>query len=150
MPIYVNKTEITDDEIFKEMQFHPAENREAARDEAAKALIVRELLRQRALEQGILKSDASAEALDEGITSLIQTEVTAPEATTEVCRTYYDQNIERFRADKGAALPLPFKEVEPRIRDYLHTRSIRHGIQSYILDLAGSAKIAGFDLAATL
>ncbi|NVJ96653.1 MAG: hypothetical protein HWE25_00785 [Alphaproteobacteria bacterium] len=150
MPIYVNKTEITDDEVFKEMQFHPAANREAARDEAAKALLIRELLRQEAVTLGFLAEGADEEALDEGISALIQAEVTAPEATEEICRHYYDQNIERFRADAGAKLPLPFAEVENRIRDYLHTRSIRHGIQSYILDLAGKAKVAGFDLAAAL
>ncbi len=150
MPIFVNKTEITDDEVFQEMQFHPAASREAARDEAAKALLIRELLRQRACEKGLLVADAQGEALDEGITALIQNEVSAPEATTDICRHYYDQNIERFRADPDARLPLPFEEVEPRIRDYLQTRSIRHGIQSYILDLAGRAKIAGFDLAAAL
>jgi len=150
MPIFVNKTEITDDDVFKEMQFHPAATREAARDEAAKALLIRELLRQEALEKGFLAKDAEEEALDAGIMKLIQSEVTAPEATPEVCRHYYDHNIERFSAGEGAKMPLPFSEVEPRIRDYLHTRSIRHGIQSYILDLAGRAKIAGFDLAAAL
>ncbi|MFC4347155.1 hypothetical protein ACFO5Q_04795 [Kordiimonas lipolytica] len=150
MPIFVNKTEITDDDVFKEMQFHPAATREAARDEAAKALLIRELLRQEAQEKGFLAKDAEEEALDAGIMKLIQSEVTAPEATPEVCRHYYDHNIERFSAGEGAKMPLPFSEVEPRIRDYLHTRSIRHGIQSYILDLAGRAKIAGFDLAAAL
>lgn len=150
MPMFVNKTEISDDDVFKEMQFHPAPTREAARDEAAKALLVRELLRQEALKKGFLAEDAKEEAFDAGIMKLIQAEVTAPEATPEVCRHYYDHNIERFRAGEGAKMPLPFSEVEPRIRDYLHTRSMRHGIQSYILDLAGRAKIAGFDLAAAL
>lgn len=150
MPIFVNKTEISDDDVFKEMQFHPAPNREAARDEAAKALLIRELLRQEAIEKGFLEEDATEEAFDAGIMKLIQAEVTAPEATPEVCRHYYDQNIERFSAADGAKMPLPFGEVEARIRDYLHTRSIRHGIQSYILDLAGRAKVAGFDLAAAL
>jgi len=148
--MFVNKTEISDDEVFKEMQFHPAPSREAARDEAAKALLVRELLRQEALKKGFLTEEDTEEAFDAGIMKLIQEEVTAPEATAEVCRHYYDHNIERFRAGEGVKMPLPFAEVEPRIRDYLHTRSMRHGIQSYILDLAGRAKIAGFDLAAAL
>jgi len=150
MPIYVNNTEITDADVYQEMQFHPAASREAAMDDAARALVIRELLRQAALKKGFLTDGADEQAQDSAITKLIEVEVTAPEATGDVCRRYYDQNIDRFRADEGAKVPLPFEEVEPRIRDYLHTRSVRHGIQSYILDLAGGAQIAGFDLAATL
>lgn len=150
MPIYVNKTEISDDAVFKEMQYHPASSREAARDEAAKALLVKELLRQEAVEKGLLDEGADAEAIDSAALKLIEQEVSSPEADEAACRRYYDHNIERFRAADGASLPLPFEQVEGRIREYLHTRSIRHGIQSYILDLARKAKIAGFDLAASL
>lgn len=150
MPIYVNKTEISDDAVFKEMQYHPAPSREAARDEAAKALLVKELLRQEAVEKGLLDEGADAEAIDCAALKLVEQEVSSPEADASACRRYYDHNIERFRAADGAALPLPFEQVEGRIREYLHTRSIRHGIQSYILDLARKAKIAGFDLAASL
>lgn len=150
MPIYVNKTEITDADVFRETQYHPAASREAAVDEAARALVIRELLKQAAEEKGMLASDADEEACDEAISQLITTEVTAPHATEEVCRHYYDLNIEHFAAAPGCKMPLPFEKVETRIRDYLHTKSIRHGIQSYILDLARRARIAGFDLAAAL
>lgn len=150
MPLYVNKTEITDDQVFAEMQFHPAENREAARDEAAKSLLIRELLRQEAIEKGFLAGGASEDETEKALLKLVETEVSTPEATTEACRRYYDQNIERFALSEGAQAPQAFEAVEPRIKDYLHTRSVRHGIQSYILDLAGKAKIAGFDLAAAL
>tara|TARA_B100001939_G_scaffold250728_2_gene217687 strand:+ start:12777 stop:13229 length:453 start_codon:yes stop_codon:yes gene_type:complete len=150
MPIYVNEVEITDDEVFREMQFHPAPTQEKARDEAARALLIRELLRQEAVEQGFLEPQAAADAVDSGIMRLVENMVTTPEATTEACRRYYDQNIDRFTAENGDGAPLPFEDVENRIRDYLHVRSIRHGIQSYILDLAHRAQIAGFDLAASL
>jgi hypothetical protein len=150
MPIYVNKTEISDDAVFKEMQYHPAASREAARDEAAKALLVKELLRQEAVEKGLLDEQADAEAIDSAALKLIEQEVSSPEADETACRRYYDHNIDRFRAADGATLPLPFEQVEGRIREYLLTRSLRHGIQSYILDLARKAKIAGFDLAASL
>lgn len=150
MPIYVNKTEITDDEVFSEMQFHPAANREAARDEAAKALLIRELLRQAAIDQGILEETADEETVEEAILKLVETEVSTPEANETACRRYYEQNIERFAVADGASLPEPYETVAPKIKDYLHTRSVRHGIQSYILDLASKAKIAGFDLAASL
>lgn len=150
MPLYVNKTEITDDQVFSEMQFHPAASREAARDEAAKALLIRELLRQEAVNQGLADEGADEEQLEAAILQLVETEVSTPEATQEACRRYYDQNIERFSVSEDVRIPQAFEKVEPRIKDYLHTRSVRHGIQSYILDLASRAKIAGFDLAASL
>ena len=150
MPLYVNKTEISDDQVFAEMQFHPASSKDAARDEAAKALLIRELLRQEALEQGFLSEGADDETFDAGIMKLIEAEVAAPAATDEVCRRYYDQNIARFKAGEGAELPEPFEVAKDKIKDYLHTRSIRFGIQSYLLDLAGRAKISGFDLSASL
>lgn len=46
MPIFINETEIEDDAIFSEMQYHPADDMEQARDAAAQALVVRELLKQ--------------------------------------------------------------------------------------------------------
>lgn len=150
MPLFVNATEITDDQVFAEMQFHPAETREAARDEAAKALLIRELLRQEAVEHGLLADDADEEDTEQALLKLVETEVSTPEATHEACRRYYDSNIERFSFSDGVPLPQTFEAVEHRIKDYLHTRSVRHGIQSYILELAGKAKIAGFDLAAEL
>ncbi|MCJ9428199.1 hypothetical protein [Kordiimonas marina] len=150
MPLYVNTVEITDDEVFREMQFHAAATREAARDEAARALLIRELLRQRAVEKGFLAEDATGEDFDAGIMDLLGAEVTTPEPSAEVCRRYYEQNVDRFAVGENSALPSPFEAVEGRIRQYLQTRSIRHGIQSYLLDLAHQARIAGFDLAASL
>ena len=150
MPIYVNAVEIDDDAVFKEMQFHPAPTREEARDEAAKALVIQELLRQQAVEKGMLEDTADMDAVEKAALKLMETQVTTPEADSVACRRYYDQNIERFRVAEGSKMPQPFDKVEHRIRDYLHTRSIRHGIQSYLLDLAGKAKIAGFDLSASL
>jgi len=150
MPLYVNKTEITDEQVFSEMQFHPAPSRAEARNEAAKALLIRELLRQEAVKDGHVPADADDEALDAGIMKLVEVKVVTPAASEAVCRRYYDQNIDRFRISEKAAMPQEFAQVEGKIQDYLHTSSIRQGIQSYILDLAGNAKISGFDLAASL
>lgn len=150
MPMYVNQTEISDADVFQEMQHHPATNREAARDKAARALLIRELLRQEAIEKQMLTPNADAETAEKAIEQLLEREVRVPEATQEACRRYYDQNIERFSVSKDSKLPLPFETINSRIGDYLHTRSIRHGIQAYILDLASHHRVTGFDLAATL
>ena len=46
MPVFVNDTEIDDNTVFSEMQYHSAPSMEEARDAAAQALVVKELLRQ--------------------------------------------------------------------------------------------------------
>lgn len=148
MPIYVNKVEITDDEVHREMQYHPADSVEKARYQAAQALVIRELLRQKACEKGLLE-DRSAETSPENeeasIEALLEQEVTVPEANETTCRRYYEQNSERF-SDAKTGETLPFNLVEARIRQYLHTRSMRTGISQYLKILAGEAKIAGFQL----
>lgn len=150
MPMYVNSTEISDDQVFREMQFHPAATREEARDAAARALLVQELLRQEAVEKGLLDPTADAETIEIAVMRLLESEVSLPAATIDACRHYYDQNIERFAAAKGSKLPLPFEHVYDRIKEYLHTRSMRQGIQAYVLDLSTRHRVAGFDLAASL
>ncbi len=150
MPLYVNKVEITDDAVFSEMQHHAAPSREEARDEAAKALLIRELLRQEAVELDLLDDNADDAAIEVAILALMEQKVAAPTATEDACRRYYDQNIHRFTVSETSDIPQPFDTVKGRIENYLHTQSMRHGIQSYILDLSMKARIAGFDLAASL
>jgi peptidyl-prolyl cis-trans isomerase C len=150
MPLYVNNVEITDDAVFSEMQHHSAPSKDAARDEAAKALLIQELLRQEAIEQGLLSEGSDPDVAEKAIMELMEQKVTVPAASDDACRRYYDQNIQRFRSSETSEIPQPFPKVKGRIHDYLHTRSMRAGIQSYILDLASKARIAGFDLAASL
>jgi peptidyl-prolyl cis-trans isomerase C len=150
MPIFVNEIEIEDHTVFSEMQYHSGETMEQARDAAAQALVVRELLHQEATKQGISRSGDAEEALDAALMELIENEVAVPSATADFCKTYYEQNKERFRTSDASNAFLPFELVEDKIRDYLHTRSIREGIRSYVLNLAGNARISGFDLAGSL
>ena len=51
--ITVNGTPITDQEIAREVQYHPAGSLEAAMREASRALVVRTLLLQEAAAQGL-------------------------------------------------------------------------------------------------
>ncbi len=150
MPIIINDVEISDDAIFTEMQYHSAESQEEARDKAGQALVVRELLRQQATRSGKKLDGVDEEDVDNALMGLIESEINVPEATSEVCERYYEQNKARFRAQDATDITLPFSQVEERIRDYLHTRSVREGIRSYVLELAGCSRISGFDLAASL
>jgi len=147
MPIIVNGVEITDDEVHAEMQYHPAPSVEAARHKAAQTLVIKQLLIQEAARKELLdpsKSDSTKEA-ERAIDSLIQQELSIPEADEESCERYYEQNKERFK-DKKTGSIIPFENVLPYIRDYLQARSLQTGINQYIQVLSGKAKIAGFSL----
>lgn len=145
MTIRVNDVEITDEDVFEEMQYHPSENRLEATDAAAKALLVKEILRQEAVKAGLLDEKADDTAQEAAIVKLVEENVTTPGAGQDVCQRYYEQNTERFKAQDTGEI-LPFDMVESKIRDYLHTRSVREGLRSYVLKLAETMTIKGVDL----
>ena len=147
MPIIVNDAEITDDEVHAEMQYHRADSLREARHEAARALVIRQLLLQAVSEAGLLGEGEIADAgkVDEAIDTLLAREVSVPEADESSCRRYYESNIERF-VDRRTSAQLPFESVSEHIQKYLHTRSLKTGISQYIRLLAGRARIVGFDM----
>ncbi|TAN14182.1 MAG: peptidylprolyl isomerase [Rhizobiaceae bacterium] len=91
-------------EIAREVQNHPAGSPAEAWTEAARALIVRELL---VREAGRLAIDAEPRQDDEGfretdeearIRALLDRELSVPEADETSCRRYYDKNLRLFRS----------------------------------------------------
>ncbi len=145
MTLKVNDVEISDEAICMEMQYHPANDRMESTTKAAKALLVREILRQEAIKHKYLTENADDQKLETALMKLIEDNVTTPEADDRACAHYYDHNKERFKAqDTGILLPLEL--VLEQIRNYLHTRSVREGLRSYILTLAQNAQIKGVDL----
>jgi peptidyl-prolyl cis-trans isomerase C len=102
MNLEVNGTVIGDDAIAAEARLHAgAPDVDAA---ARRALVVRELLLQRAGALGMLEGGAprsrvtfaSREAEDEVIARVLDAEVTTPAATREECRRLYDAQPERY------------------------------------------------------
>lgn len=89
--ISVNGVTIEKDAIGREMQHHPSASRDEAEREAARALVVRELLAQRAR----LREIAGASE-DDRIGNLIALEVQVPEPTEEEIVRYYRRNTLRF------------------------------------------------------
>jgi peptidyl-prolyl cis-trans isomerase C len=89
--ISVNGITIEQDAIGREMQHHPAEDRDDAERRAATALVVRELLVQRARQREIAGASE-----DERIAHLIEQEVSIPEPTDEEIARYYRRNTLRF------------------------------------------------------
>lgn len=95
--IQVNNATITEQAISEETQYHPADSKEAAMKQAAEALIIGELLKQRARDLGIKVTSAKASAAEHDyIEQLIDKDVYIPEADDEECEQYFKSNRERF------------------------------------------------------
>lgn len=102
--VSVNGVTIPRETIVREMQHHPATKPIAAWQDAARALVIRELLLQRAHALGLRPdpigdADGRRETDEEAlIRGLVEHEVTVPEPDDATCRRYYEQNRARFRA----------------------------------------------------
>jgi peptidyl-prolyl cis-trans isomerase C len=103
--ISVNGVSIAEADILGEAQNHPAENPGAALIEAARALVVRELLLQEARRLDIAAEpeaagDGRIETPDDAaIRGLIGHEVAVPTAGEAECRRFYDNNPARFSSE---------------------------------------------------
>lgn len=95
MQISVNGRLIEEREIARETQYHAAGSLDEARRKAAIALVVRELLLERAHRLGIEQGGGDIESL---VQALIDREVSVPEADEAACRRYYEANAKRFRS----------------------------------------------------
>lgn len=147
MPLYINDTEITDEQVFAEMQYHPASSLSEAQEKAAKALAIRELLLQEAARLDITAPDeAAAEEMQEDylISRLLEQEVVTPEPDELSCQRYYEQNKKTFRDTEGN--PVLFAYVQPAIAAYLKEASWQTAVKQYLKVLVGNARIAGIYL----
>jgi peptidyl-prolyl cis-trans isomerase C len=98
MDVRVNGTAISDREIAAEMQHHPAPSREAAWEEAAKALVIRRLLLDEASRRGIAADGGDGLLPDDAaIEALLDEAVTVPEADEATLRRWHHANRARFR-----------------------------------------------------
>ncbi len=102
--IRVNDVEISNSAITAEMQHHPASTSDEAYHEAARALVVQELLLARARVLAIepeIRRDQSGrlETVDDAmIRALLEVEVVVPKAEDTEVRRYYENNLARFRS----------------------------------------------------
>lgn len=102
--VTVNGVRIPDAEIAAEMQNHPAESVGEARRDAARALVVRELLLQEARRAGIEPAPARDEAGREEvpeqamIRGLVERNVAVAPPTEAECRSFFDENQDRIRS----------------------------------------------------
>ncbi len=101
--VAVNGIAIAREAIVAEAQNHPADSPGAAVEEAARALVIRELLLQEARRQGIESDpadlgDGRCETAEEAqIRALLEHEVHVPQADEAACRRFYESHRARFR-----------------------------------------------------
>lgn len=95
--ITVNGIGITQDDINREVQYHPAKGLFEAKKDAGRALVVRELLLQEALKQGLCKEKPGVKKEDEVINALLEQEINTPEPDEETCRRYFENNRQKFK-----------------------------------------------------
>jgi peptidyl-prolyl cis-trans isomerase C len=118
--ISVNDWLISQDDICREMQYHQADTQESARYAAAEALVIRELLKQRAECAGInIQNDGKYDE-EATFSALIEAEVEVPECAEEECKRYFDNNPQRFRSEaiieaRHILLALPAADIDARI-----------------------------------
>jgi peptidyl-prolyl cis-trans isomerase C len=102
-PIFVNGVAIQETEIAQEAQNHSAASGAEARAAAARALVIRELLLQRAREVGLAPASVRDESgceetADESLVrQLLELEAPAQTPTEQECRRVYAISAQRFR-----------------------------------------------------
>lgn len=119
--IRVNDRRIEEDDILREMQYHPAGDVDAARHAAARWLVIRALLADRALALGIDEADEAA-----AVQAVIEREVDIPEPAEAECRRYYDNNPARFASPdlvEAAHILLPASPGDAPKRAEAETRA---------------------------
>lgn len=94
--IRVGEVEFGETDIARETPFHPGASLAEAQLEAARALVVRELLRQRAEALGLALLDPSGREDDQALATLLERELQIPEPNEAACRRFFEHNRARF------------------------------------------------------
>lgn len=122
--LFVAERAISEAEIAQEMQHHRAASPAHSRAAAARALVVRELLRREVQRLGLVATPppGSQETAEEaGIRLLLEREIADRVPSADDCRRYYEQNRALFRAPdqvrvRHILLAAAADDVDGRIR----------------------------------
>lgn len=147
MPIFVDDCEIEDEEVFNEMQYHPAANADEAMAKAGLALVIRKLLLSRAHELQIdLPDENESQIVKEDflISRVLEEDVKTPNADDASCLQYYNSNQGTFRDTAGNYVA--FEHVKPTIAAFLKDVSWQTAVSQYLQILVGKSDIKGIDL----
>jgi len=91
-PVYVGDTLIHEDDIARELQHHPAEEVAEAWHEAAKSLVIRELLLRQASRLDLDDIDDEEDC----IARVLERELSVPDPSEQDCERFYAANPGRF------------------------------------------------------
>ncbi|MEH6472478.1 MAG: peptidylprolyl isomerase [Halopseudomonas sp.] len=95
--IKVNGVSISEESIAQEVENHSADSLPSAIKLAAEALVVRELLLQKAKTEGFFSDDQSQQVDEETVISqLLDQQISTPKADTSECKAYFTANAEKF------------------------------------------------------
>ena len=146
MPVFINKLEISDDEVHNEMRHHPAPSVSEARKQASRALIIRRLLLEAASQKDLVAFNELTtldKSREESVIELLIAEVIrVPTADDATCKRYYEQHQGRF-SDKRTGKILPYTLVRNHIKVYLEDKGHMSALNAYIDDLMDKANIVG-------
>lgn len=115
--IRVNNTTFDDNAIVAEMQYHSAETHTQAKNKACEALIVAELVKQRAADLNLAVDELATQ--DDALSNLLDKEIEFPTATDSDCRTYFENNRQKFASSplvSGRHILLAVPADEPNAR----------------------------------
>ena len=96
--VIVNGYKITAEQINSEVQYHPAIDLQQAKYQATQALVIRELLVQRAVELDMCEHDSAIENPDAVLQTLFEQEINLPDADQETCQRFYKNNPNKFHS----------------------------------------------------
>ena len=105
--VSVNGIVIPEVDILQEAQNHPARTPGEALLEAARSLVIRELLWQEAKNKNLVpdnedsagQDNARQTKLDAAISALLESEIKTPEASEEDCKAFYERDPSRFSTE---------------------------------------------------
>lgn len=90
-PIRIGGNALPDAAVAAEMQYRPAKSLDESRLAAARAVAVREILCRRAVELGLLATDATSEpAIVQAIEDVLEQEVNVPPADEANCKAWFE------------------------------------------------------------
>ncbi len=139
-PVIVGDTLIPEQDIAREMQHHPAEDVADAWHEAARSLVIRELLLQQAarlqLPEGLEEEERIARVLEQ--------ELQVPEHTDEDCERFYGANPDRFRSPTILAVSHILLAAAP---DDIEERMRQEALGRQLLEALGEGRYGFSDLA---
>lgn len=128
--ISVGGTALSEQDIARELQYHPADRLEDAWQAATTSLVIRELLANRANELNI-----QAASEEERTALLLERELQVPDPDESQCRRYFDSNRNRFHTPALLAvshilLPAAPDQLQQREQQRLLAKELLQQVQA--------------------